>query len=98
MVQLRGTEVGRPTAKLIKKCELLIFNFNEIGEFDWLTTKNREKMNEKVEKNTFLLHTLAHALDLYLTVKFGHCSMRQSKVRDQNMLTARCLLDAILDF
>ena len=50
---------------------------------------NNKKSWKKLRKNkkkAFFGLILTHALYLGLSVKFEHCSMRQSKVRDENVV------------
>ena len=59
---------------------------------DWLKSKNRRKNKEKRDKNNFFSFIFPHSPVFYLTAKFKHCSVRQSKVRAENVQHARDLV------
>ena len=59
---------------------------------DWLKCKNRPKNREKRDKNAFFYRYFPHSPVFYLTTKFKHYSMRQSKVRAENVQHARDLV------
>ena len=59
---------------------------------DWLKSKNRRKNKEKRDKNNFFQLYFPHSPVFYLTAKFKHCSVRQSKVRAEDVQHARELV------
>ena len=48
--------------------------------------KSWKKLRKNRKKKAFFGLILTHALYIGLSVKFEHCSMRQSKVRDENVV------------